>query len=127
MQQFWLEGRGIGKARPRFSSGIVHTCPRYGRWKFDAIATIKKLRLPGAPKPCFVECFFVNFLSSDADNLQGSVLDAMVQAGYLENDSSSFVVGCSGVFVKQRKVRNQEKTVGILVRVKPALLELFEW
>jgi hypothetical protein len=123
MQEIWLPGRGIGKARPRFSKGVVYTSHKYAAWKRQAIASIRKLKLSPAPKPCFVECFFVNFLSSDADNLQGSVLDALVQAGYLENDSSSYVIGSSGLFVKQKKERDKEKVQGILVRVSPALLQ----
>ncbi|MBR8841176.1 MAG: hypothetical protein DSM106950_46375 [Stigonema ocellatum SAG 48.90 = DSM 106950] len=61
-----------------------------------------------------MECYFVNFFSSDSDNLTGSVLDCLVEAEVLANDSSGYVVGCSGEFVKQRKQRNQDKVVGIL-------------
>jgi Holliday junction resolvase RusA-like endonuclease len=121
MQELWLAGRGVGKARPRFGrGGKVYTSDQYGFWKKDAIAQIKSLNLPPAPKPCYVECYFVNFLSSDADNLQGAVLDAMVQAEFLQNDSSSYVVGCSGIFVKQPKEKKLEKAIGILIRVTPA-------
>lgn len=118
MQEIWLPGRGVGKARPRFSKGRVYTADKYGQWKREAIARLLTLKLPPAPKPCFIECYFVNFLSSDADNLQGAVMDAMVQAEYLKNDSSSYVVGCSRVFVKQG--RGKGKAIGILIRVTPA-------
>jgi Endodeoxyribonuclease RusA len=127
MQQIWIPGRAIGKARPRFSSqGIVYTSERYRNWKTSTIVLIKSLNLQPAPKPCFIECFFVNFFSSDADNVQGAVIDSLVQAEYLENDSCSYVVGCSGLFVKQRKRRNEQKSVGVLVQVYPASVRSLE-
>ena len=118
MIEIFIPGRAVGKARPRFSKGRVYTADRYGKWKKEAIAHIRSLNLPKAPKPCSVECYFINFFSSDTDNLQGSILDALVQSEYLENDSSSYVVGCSGVFAKQKKLRGKEKFIGVLVRVK---------
>lgn len=116
--EIFLPGRAVGKARPRFSKGKIYTADRYGDWKKEAIAHIKSLNLPTAPKPCAIECYFINFLSSDADNLQGSVLDALVQAGCLENDSSSFVVSSSGIFASQKKLRGKDKVVGVLIRIK---------
>lgn len=126
MIEIFIPGRAVGKARPRFSKSHVYTDSRYGKWKKEAISHIKSLNLPKAPKPCLVECYFINFLSSDTDNLQGSVLDALVQSGYLENDSSSYVVGCSGFFAKQKKAKGKDKPVGVLVRVRSSqIIELF--
>ncbi|GIW59500.1 MAG: hypothetical protein KatS3mg087_0566 [Patescibacteria group bacterium] len=128
MTTIWLNDRGVGKGRPRFSrNGVVHTCDRYGKWKQNAIAQIKKQCIQKIATPCFVECLFVNFASSDSDNLQGSVLDALVQSGVLENDSSSYVVGCSGKFVKARKKRGQDKVQGILIRITPASIEYIDF
>lgn len=128
MITIWLNGRGVGKGRPRFSkNGAIHTCDRYGKWKRDAIAQIKKQCIQKLVTPCFIECLFVNFASSDSDNLQGSVLDALVQAGVLENDSSGYVVGCSGRFVKARKKRGQDKIQGILIRLVPASIEYIDF
>ena len=128
MIEIWLDGRGVGKARPRFGrGGVVHTANRYGEWKRDAILQIKALRLPAAPCPARVDCTFVNFFSSDTDNLIGSVLDALVQAEILQNDSSGYVIGSSGIFVKTRKRRGQDKPVGILVRILPAQIEYLDF
>jgi len=122
--EIWLDGRGVGKARPRFGrGGVVHTASRYGEWKRNAILQMKALRLPAAPCPAKVDCLFVNFFSSDSDNLIGSVLDALVEAEILQNDSSGYVAGSSGIFVKTRKRRGQDKPVGILVRIAPAQIE----
>ncbi|MUG98916.1 hypothetical protein F7734_44135 [Scytonema sp. UIC 10036] len=82
--------------------------------------------LAPAPVPACVDCLFVNFFSSDSDNLTGAVLDALVEARVLENDSSSYVAASSGKFVKTRKRRGQDKPVGILIRIVPAQIEYFE-
>ncbi len=116
MIEIWLDGRGIGKARPRFGrGGVVHTALRYGQWKNDAILQMKALSLPPAPIPARVDCTFVNFFSSDSDNLIGSVLDALVESDILQNDSSGYVVASTGTFAKTRKHRGQDRPVGILI------------
>jgi Holliday junction resolvase RusA-like endonuclease len=122
--EIWISGRGVGKARPRFGrGGVVHTASRYAEWKNDAVVQIKALELPSAPVPAKVDCHFVNFLSSDSDNLTGSVLDALVEAGVLQNDSSSYVVSSTGAFAKTRKRRGRDKPLGILIRISPAQVE----
>ena len=127
MIEIWIAGRGIGKARPRFGrNGAIHTASRYGEWKRDAILQMLGLELPPVPTPAKINCFFVNFFSSDSDNLVGSVLDALVQASVLQNDSSSYVVESTGKFVKTRKQRGQDKPVGILVRISQAQVEYFD-
>jgi Holliday junction resolvase RusA-like endonuclease len=126
--EIWLDGRGVGKARPRFGrGGVVHTGSRYGEWKRDAILQLRALKLPPAPCPAKVDCLFINFFSSDTDNLIGSVLDALVQSEILQNDSSGYVVGSSGIFVKTRKRRGQDKPVGILIRIVPAEIEYVDF
>ncbi len=91
----------------------------YSRWKKWAIQAIKiqAVDLPVAPSSCEIECLFVNFASSDSDNLIGAVADALVQAGYLTNDSYKFVKKSSGEFVKIRRRKNQPKEIGILVNI----------
>lgn len=127
MIEIWIAGRGVGKARPRFGrNGAIHTCNRYGEWKANAILQLLALKLPPAPTPAKVDCFFVNFFSSDSDNLIGSVLDALVQAEILQNDSSGYVVESSGKFVKTRKKRGEEKPVGILIRISQAEVEYLD-
>ena len=127
MIEIWLEGRGVGKARPRFGrGGVVHTADRYREWKRNAILQMKALDLLPGPIPAKVDCFFVNFFSSDSDNLTGSVLDALVEAEVLQNDSSGYVVASTGTFVKTRKRRGQDKPVGILVRISPAQIEYLD-
>lgn len=119
----WLPGRGVGKARPRVGrKGRVFMPERYTNWKDNAAKEIiKQVRHQlQAPQPCYVKCWFVNFLSSDSDNLTGSVLDALVDAGYLQGDSSSFVLHSAGEFCKTKKKRNVPKPMGILVEIYSA-------
>ncbi|MBW4504869.1 MAG: RusA family crossover junction endodeoxyribonuclease [Scytonema hyalinum WJT4-NPBG1] len=128
MIEIWLEGRGVGKARPRFGrGGVIHTASRYGEWKNSAVLQLVAMKLSPAPIPAKVDCTFVNFFSSDADNLSGSVLDSLVEAGVLQNDSSSYVVSCSGSFARTRKRRGQDKPVGILVRISEAEIEYLDF
>lgn len=127
MIEIWLDGRGIGKARPRSTrSGLIYTESRYGEWKKSAVLQIKTLKLPMFTIPVKVICYFVNFFSSDSDNLTGSVLDILVQSGVLRNDSSSFVTSSSGSFVKCRKQRGQDKLVGILIQISQAEIQYLD-
>ncbi len=101
----------------------MYTASRYSKWKNSAVLQLVAMKLPPAPIPAKIDCTFVNFFSSDADNLSGSVLDSLVEAGILRNDSSSYVVSCSGTFAKTRKKRGCDRAVGILIRITPAEIE----
>lgn len=126
----WIEGRGMGKARPRGSSRVVrkngkyiavtrfHTCPKYRRWTNGVILQLAKQKTPKFTKPVSVCCHFVNFKSSDADNISGAILDALVKFKLVQNDSSSYVTKSSGEFSKLRKLRNSPKHIGILVEIE---------
>lgn len=126
----WIEGRGMGKARPRGSSRVVrkngkyiavttfHTCPKYRKWTNDVIRQIAKQKTPKFTKPVSVSCNFVNFRSSDADNIAGAILDALVKSEIIGNDSASYVVKSAGEFSKLRKIRNSPKYIGILVEIE---------
>jgi len=125
----WIPGRGVGKGRPRFSaSGQIHTGDRYGKWKREAIRHLRsQYGTVKLPSPCEISCYFVNFLSSDSDNLIGSVLDALVQAELIQNDSSSFVTGVKGHFTSIRKPRGVERPLGILVSVKQSTVTTWDY
>jgi Holliday junction resolvase RusA-like endonuclease len=119
--QLWINGRGKGKARPRRSvhSGKVYMPEDYRYWQQLALWAIKLQMkdLPPAPESVGIECLFVNFFSSDSDNLTGAVADVLVKVGYLANDSYKFVKKSSGEFVKMRARRNQPKEIGILTNI----------
>lgn len=123
--KFWIPGPGVGKGRPsihwHYGRTFVDYSESYKDWINHAAQIIEyqsnQYSSPG-DSPVRVESSFVNFMSSDSDNLQGAVLDAMVGL-YLENDSSTYVTGSRGKFCKTRKRRGRNKEVGILVEVYP--------
>jgi Holliday junction resolvase RusA-like endonuclease len=119
--EFWINERGMGKARPRKTSRSrkMHMPAKYVKWMNLAVDAIE-IQMPDnapAPVPAYVECYFLNFLSSDSDNLTGAVEDALVKAKYLGNDSSGYVVDSRGRFAKTKKRRGIPLDVGILVKV----------
>jgi Holliday junction resolvase RusA-like endonuclease len=128
---FWIPGRAIGKARPRsnFKTKTIFTSPKYRFCKNKAIAAIalQQIFLPPAPKPCEVKCLFVNFFSSDSDNLTGMILDALVDAKFLKEDSSGFVADSGGKFCKVKKKRNEEKIQGTLVTITKAEIQTIDF
>jgi len=123
----WIPGRGVGKARPRFTRYGTYMPQRYLDWQTAAISWIKQSGIQPYKVPVEVKCKFVNFFSSDSDNLVGAVIDALVKAEVLQNDSSSFVTGQSGNFCKVYKLRGVEKPVGILVQIIPKNIEELEY
>lgn len=134
----WIEGRGIGKARPRGSSKVIekngraiavtkfHTSPKYRKWTNDAICQIAKQKVPKFTKPVSICCNFVNFKSSDTDNITGAILDALVKSKVILNDSSSYVIKSTGEFSKLRKLRNSPKHIGILVEIEEQEIQELE-
>jgi Holliday junction resolvase RusA-like endonuclease len=126
----WIEGRGMGKARPRGSSRVTrkngrniavtkfHTCSKYRQWTNDVIRQIAKQNTLKFTKPVSICCNFVNFKSSDTDNITGAILDALVKSKVIGNDSASYVVKSAGEFSKLRKIRNSPKQIGILVEIE---------
>jgi Holliday junction resolvase RusA-like endonuclease len=122
--KIWLPGRAMGKARPRYSSytRTFHLPEKYAQWKSTTARLIKKLQLPTIDYSVSVKCEFFNFLSSDSDNLTGSVLDALVDGDLLQGDSSSYVIASSGEFVKCKKERGLEKNIGTLVTIEPCTI-----
>lgn len=108
----------------------VYTQREYRIWKNKAIAYLIKLKLEGflpeLPNPCRIECFFCNFASSDQDNLQGAILDAIVQAGLLPDDCGSIVIAGSGKFVKVETKKKEKKRVGIAIEIYPQEIEYMD-
>lgn len=94
-----LEGCVIPKARPRGTSkGSHHYLPQgYREWKDAAIACLRKqqppLKLSGVRVDVVLEG--KHRRQGDADNIIGSLMDALVQAGILANDNLVCVTGIS--------------------------------
>ena len=122
--RFWVPGRGVGKARPqlhwRGDEVYADYSENYKDWLNFAADVIhyQAQFFPPVNQPVAVVSNFVNFGSSDSDNLVAATLDAMTGV-YLEGDSSSFVTGSRGRFCYTSKRPGMEKEVGILIEVYP--------
>ncbi len=86
-----LVGKITPKARPRVAGGHAYLPKRYRDWKDAAIASLRQ-QLPSDWVPrCGVAITIAisGKQRGDADNIAGAVLDALVQAGVLEDDRLS--------------------------------------
>lgn len=115
----WLENKIKGKARPRFNAqtGATYHSGDYRKFKAELIYYFQSLELPKFDKPVQISCLFVNFFTSDSDNLQGSITDALVQAGVIKNDGANPLPKSSGEFVTTTKKRGVDKEVGVIVEI----------
>jgi Holliday junction resolvase RusA-like endonuclease len=89
---FTLTGRIIPKARPRLSYGHAYTPKNYKDWKANAIGQLA-LQYGGLPpiNKATVSVEIGGKHRGDADNILGSVMDALVQAGVLVDDRLTVV------------------------------------
>jgi Holliday junction resolvase RusA-like endonuclease len=123
--RFWVPGRGVGKGRPQIhwhaGQTYVDYSQNYKDWlNFAADAIHYQAQFFSRPdQPVAIQCAFVNFGSSDADNLVGASLDAMTDL-YLQGDSASFVTGVRGRFASTPKRSGFDREVGVLIEVYPA-------
>lgn len=115
----WLENKIKGKARPRFNiqTGTTYHSADYRKFKSELIFYLQSLELPKFDKPVHISCLFVNFFTSDSDNLQGSITDALVQAGVIKNDGATPLPKSSGEFVTTIKKRGVDKEIGVIVEI----------
>ena len=93
-----LEGCVVPKARPRGNNkGTFYTQTSYRLWKEEAIAHLRQqqppLKLSGVRLDVVLEG--KHSRRGDADNIIGSLMDALVQAGILANDNLVCVTGIS--------------------------------
>lgn len=92
-----LSGKITPKARPRVSGGHAYLPANYRKWKDAAIASLR-LQIPDSWQPrCGVSVSIAigGKQRGDADNVAGAILDALVQAGVLEDDRLSCVPSLS--------------------------------
>lgn len=78
----------MSKPRPRFQNGHAFMPANYRQWKDAAIASFQQ-QYHAAPIER-IDCLRIHLYGTvargDTDNLAGSVMDALVQAGVLVND-----------------------------------------
>ena len=97
MHQLELTGAIVPKARPR-STGKHHYLPApYRAWKSQAIAQLQRQSAPARMTGVRLDVLLKGKHSrrGDADNIIGSIMDALVQAQILANDNLATVSGLS--------------------------------
>ena len=94
-----LQGPIVPKARPRVSRGRAYLPPKYRQWKLGAIAEFKRQwGARGAitvPVAISISLRGKHSRRGDLDNVAGSILDALQDAGVLRNDNSKAVPSLS--------------------------------
>ena len=94
-----LQGSIVPKARPRVTKRGAFIPKKYRQWKDGAIAEFKRQwgdRSPlGHPVSVSISLRGKHYKGSDLDNLAGSILDALQQAGILKNDNCGHVPSLS--------------------------------
>lgn len=97
--QFRLVGTVQSKARPRFYQGRAILPKSYRDWKESAIHALymQRRNFDESVKPSEVHMIFFgkHNRKNDLDNLSGGILDALVQVGYLKNDSTMYITKLS--------------------------------
>lgn len=121
-----LKGMVVPKARPRSSgrSKRVYTSPKYQEWKDNALVELlsqesRSLKVSGVE----VVMLFLNSLrgNGDIDNGIGSVLDALVKAEILYDDSCNHVSKETVVFVREKAKKGEEKVIATSILIRPPI------
>ena len=112
--KFWLPGKVIPKARPRFHGGKISLPRNYRGWKNTAyLEIISQLEENGISELLItkaeVEMQFIGSHRGDLDNLAGAVLDILCETKIIRDDRVSCISrlviehqpgGVCGVWVK---------------------------
>jgi len=91
LRELWLPFRPISKARPRFS-GHAYTDKVYSTWKKDVTAYLQEWWTePPVERLNVMIAHFYGPARGDLDNRVGSVLDAMVAAKVVADDTVAVI------------------------------------
>lgn len=108
---FIIPGAVVPKARPRVTRNGTYMPPKYAQWKASAIALIQAKKLERVNPPYKIRVVLVGSHRGDVDNMAGSVLDALVQAGTIEGDSSNIVRELAVCRLESKKHRHVQVTI----------------
>lgn len=110
---FTLHGVISPKPRPRFNGRQAYLPKRYRNWKQSAIESLKS-QLPPNHQPierCGIAIQLHGSHRGDADNIFGSLADALVQSGVIVDDRLSVVSS-----IKLEHFSGKEKFASIAIR-----------
>lgn len=123
---FFLPGRIIPKARPRFNGFVAHLPTNYRVWKSNANIIIQSYGFKAIAVPVYLKVIIVGFKRGDCDNILGSIQDALVDAGVLPNDGINQIPKASIEYQDSpRKIKNKPKLVGALVSLSHYMIQTF--
>ena len=94
--KFWLPGRVVPKARPRFNGGNISLPRNYRGWKNTAYLEIisqleDNVKSKLLIKKAAVEMQFLGSHRGDLDNLAGAVLDILCETKIVVDDRVSCI------------------------------------
>jgi Holliday junction resolvase RusA-like endonuclease len=110
--EFKLTGRIVPKARPRLSGSRVHLPENYRNWKELAVSDLIDQKTPDLmpiKSPILLSVEYHGSAVGDADNIIGSIMDALVAAQILHNDGLNIVSSLSFVHIKSKAHHTQIK------------------
>ena len=115
--KFWLPGRVVPKARPRFNGGNISLPRNYRGWKNTAyLEIISQLEENGIKELLIgkaeVEMQFIGSHRGDLDNLAGSLLDILCETKIIKDDRVSCI---SRLLIEHEPGR----VCGVWVKVNP--------
>ena len=115
--KFWLPGKVVPKARPRFHGGKISLPRNYRGWKNTAyLEIISQLEENGISELLItkaeVEMQFIGSHRGDLDNLAGSLLDILCETKIIRDDRVSCI---SRLLIEHEPGR----VCGVWVKVNP--------
>lgn len=105
LQSRYFIGTIIPKARPRVTQNGVYMPPAYAEWKLLATHEFRKVFVPVIRYPVAVRVVLTgkHQRGGDSDNVVGSVLDALQDAGILKQDNMNHVIDQRGTLLYDKK------------------------
>lgn len=114
--KFWIPGKVVPKARPRFNCGQAYLPAAYRGWKnaayLEVLSQISDFPTTLPLHRASVQIQLVGKHRGDLDNVAGSVLDTLVSSGVLLDDRLS----CVSRLVIEHEPSGDR---GVWVEVKP--------
>jgi Holliday junction resolvase RusA-like endonuclease len=118
--QFTLSGLVVPKARPQFNQGQAYLPSTYRIWKEQAIVELLQQKQKVStdypiPFPIKLHIIYQGTANADADNIAGSIMDALRYAKIIKNDNLKHVQQLILEFIPTPKKQAQA-----LIKIMPA-------
>lgn len=130
--RFTLDYPTVGKARPQVTKNGAYFKGNYKHWKATSTTDLRSQRLQierdwglafPITNPVSLYVAFWGMNLGDGDNCQGAIMDSLVRAGILQNDSFKWLP--QGNWYRFPGKRGQTKWAEIVIQ--PALVSAKQW